>query len=105
MCSGYWLEQDHGRPAQDLLANDAFLADYARTLAQGFATAVFLYNPAVIVLGGGVAQTGDRLIAALQAALTDELGSWAYLAPKVAVTTMGASGVHWGAGELARGLL
>lgn len=105
MCSGYWLERDHGRPAKELLASDEFLADYAATLARGLAGAVLLYNPALIVLGGGVSRTGQRLADAASGALAAELGSWSDMAPAIAVSRFDAEGVHWGAMELARDLL
>jgi glucokinase len=105
LCSGYWLGQDNGRPAQELLLDEEFLRAYCKMFARGLATAVLLYDPAVIVLGGGVSLTGQRLADAVSDALSQELGSWRYLAPTVAVSDLGAHGVHWGAGELARGLL
>ena len=104
LCSGYWLEQDHGQPASQLLADDAFLTDYSRLLARGLATAVLLYNPTVIVLGGGVARTGLRLATVTRTAIATELASWSHLTPTITPSRFDAEGVHLGAMELARDL-
>lgn len=53
MCSGLWLERDHGKPAYELLRDPAFVARYVVDLAQGLKTAVMMINPARIVIGGG----------------------------------------------------
>lgn len=104
MCSGYWLEHDHGKPAADLLADDHFLGDYARTFARGLATAVLLYNPGVVVLGGGVSRVGARLTDALTDSLRLELASWGHLTPRICTTVFDSDGVHRGARELTREL-
>ena len=104
LCSGYWIERDYGRPAAELFADDAFLADYSTTLARGLASAVLLYNPLVIVLGGGVSRVGDRLTTALAERLTDDLASWSHLVPGLTVSTFDLNGVHLGAKELTRDL-
>ena len=105
VCSGAWLERTHGRPAEVLLAEDAFLSTYAENLARGFADAVLLYNPEVLVIGGGISNAGPRLLERVRITLKKELGSWAHLMPRIEISTLGPSGVHLGAMELARGLL
>jgi glucokinase len=105
LCSGYWIERDHGRSAAELFADDDFLADYAATLAKGCATAVLLYNPSVIVLGGGVSRVGSRLTSSVAQHLTDELATWSHLVPRLTTSRFDLDGVHLGAKELTRDLL
>ena len=105
LCSGYWIEQDHGRPAVELFADDAFLSEYSATLARGLATATLAYNPSVIVLGGGVSRVGRRLTDELTTHLTRELASWSHLVPRIVTSRFDRDGVHLGAKELTRDLL
>lgn len=104
LCSGYWIEQDHGKPASELFADDQFLTEYAATFSQGLATAVLLYNPGVVVLGGGVSRVGKRLTDALRDSLVEELASWKDLMPRITASVFDSDGVHRGARELTREL-
>jgi glucokinase len=105
LCSGYWIEQDHGTPAAELFARDDFLAEYSAHFARGLASAVLLYNPAVVVLGGGVSRVGKRLTDSLTANLSTELASWIHLTPRITTSRFDGDGVHLGARELARVVL
>jgi len=105
LCSGYWIEQDHGKPAAELFAHDEFLAEYSVLFARGLASAVLLYNPAVVVLGGGVSRVGTRLTDNLTASLSIELASWSHLTPRITTSRFDGAGVHLGARELARDVL
>ncbi len=105
LCSGYWIEQDHGKPAAELFAHDDFLADYSALFARGLAAAVLLYNPSVVVLGGGVSRVGKRLTDSLTASLSIELASWSHLTPRITTSRFDGDGVHLGARELARDVL
>ncbi len=105
LCSGYWIEADSGKPAAELFESDEFLETYCAVFARGLATAVLLYNPAVIVLGGGVSRVGDRLTAQLTDSLTTELASWKHLTPRITTSRFDGDGVHLGARELTRDLL
>jgi glucokinase len=105
LCSGYWIEQDHGKPAAELFARDDFLAEYSALFARGLASAVLLYNPAVVVLGGGVSRVGKRLTDSLTASLSTELASWSHLTPRITTSRFDGDGVHLGARELARDVL
>ena len=69
------------------------------------ATAVLLYNPTVIVLGGGVSRVGDQLTSQLTDSLTTELASWKHLTPRITTSRFDGDGVHLGARELTRDLL
>ena len=104
LCSGYWIEQDNGRPAAELFADDDFLADYSRNLARGLSNAVLLYNPSVIVLGGGVSRVGTRLTEALTDSLERELATWSHMVPTITTSRFDHVGVHLGAKELTRDL-
>lgn len=104
LCSGFWIEQDHGRPAAELLADDDFLAEYSRVFARGLSTAILLYNPSVIVLGGGVSRVGTRLTKSLADSVSRELESWSHMAPVITTSTFDREGVHLGAKELTRDL-
>jgi glucokinase len=105
LCSGYWIEVDNGKPASDLFANDEFLKNYCNLFARGLASAVLLYNPAVVVLGGGVSRVGARLTTQLTDSLQSELASWKHLTPRITTSRFDGEGVHLGAKELVRDLL
>jgi glucokinase len=104
MCSGYWIEQDSGKPATELFVSDEFLANYSRNLAAGLANAVLLLNPEVVVLGGGVSRVGNRLVDSLTQALKIELGSWQHLTPRITISAFDNAGVHRGVQALTREL-
>jgi glucokinase len=104
LCSGYWLERDHGKPANELFDDDEFLANYAAVLARGIANAVLIVNPSDVVLGGGVSKVGPRLASAVQASLATEMGTWGQMTPRVHVSKFGYEGMHLGAREILNGL-
>jgi glucokinase len=105
LCSGYWIEQDHGKSAVELFRDDSFVADYAETLARGLSNAILLYNPSVIVLGGGISRVGTRLTERVADSLASELASWRHLIPTITTSRYDREGVHRGAKELTRDLL
>jgi glucokinase len=105
MCSGFWIERDNGRPAAELFTDDEFLTSYATTFARGLVSAILLYNPAVVVLGGGVSRVGDRLTARLTDSVARELASWSHMVPRIVTSEFDRDGVHLGAKELTRDLL
>jgi glucokinase len=104
LCSGYWIEQDHGRTAVELFADDNFLAEYSRVFSRGLSNAILLYNPSVIVLGGGVSRVGARLTKSLTDNVSRELESWSHMVPVITTSTFDRDGVHLGAKELTRDL-
>jgi glucokinase len=104
LCSGYWIEQDYGRPAIELFADDDFLAEYSRVFARGLSHAILLYNPSVIVLGGGVSRVGTRLTKSLTDSVSRELESWSHMVPVITTSRFDSEGVHLGAKELTRDL-
>ncbi len=76
MCCGLWLERDYGKPAAELFQDPAFVLKYVVNLAAGLKAAVMLFNPARIVIGGGIAKAGDRLFAPLREELRRQVTAW-----------------------------
>jgi glucokinase len=102
MCCGLWLERDHGKPAHELLRDAAFAQRYVVDLAMGLKAAIMLLNPARIVIGGGIAKTGEMLFAPLRAELRRQVTKWSGATLDVVPATLGDDSVLWGALELAR---
>jgi glucokinase len=102
MCSGLWLERDHGKPARELMQDPEFVSRYVVDLAQGLKAAIMLLNPARIVIGGGIAQAGERLFTPLRAELRRQVTNWSQARIEVAAAALGNDSVLWGALALAR---
>jgi glucokinase len=102
MCSGLWLERDHGKPARELMQDPVFVSRYVVDLAQGLKVAIMLLNPARIVIGGGIAQAGERLLTPLRAELRRQVTNWSQARIDVAAAALGNDSVLWGALALAR---
>lgn len=82
--SGYWIEHDHGQPAVDYLADDARMTEWSGDLARGLWSATLLLDPAVIVIGGGMAAQGARL----ESHLAAHLDAWARSSMRSAPTVV-----------------
>jgi glucokinase len=102
MCCGLWLEQDHGRPAHELLTDPVFVDRYVIDLARGLKAVIMLLNPARIVIGGGISKAGDALFIPLRAELRRQITSWSRARIDVVPAALGDDSVLWGAYELAR---
>ncbi len=102
MCCGLWLERDHARPAKELLQDPAFVERYVVNVAMGLKAAVMLINPARIVIGGGIAQAGDRLFRPLRAELRRQITSWSGARLDVVQAALADDSVLYGAMSLAR---
>ena len=102
MCSGLWLERDYGKPARELMQDPEFVSRYVVDLAQGLKAAIMLLNPARIVIGGGIAQAGERLFAPLRAELRRQVTNWSRARLDVVPAALGDDSVLWGALALAR---
>jgi len=102
LCCGLWLERDHGRPAQVLLADRQFVARYVVDLALGLKAALMLLNPARIVIGGGMSKSGDALFVPLREELGRQMTSWSRARVDIVPAELGDDSVLWGALELAR---
>ncbi|MGI8741526.1 MAG: ROK family protein [Bryobacteraceae bacterium] len=105
MCCGLWLERDHGKTAQELMADPEFVSRYVVDLARGLKAAIMLLNPARIVIGGGMSKAGDRLFAPLRAELRRQVTSWSCARMDVVPAALGDDSVLFGAFSLSRPVL
>ena len=104
MCSGLWLERDHGRAAKELLQDPAFVERYVVDLALGLKAAIMLLNPARIVIGGGIGKAGEALFAPLRRELRRQITEWSRARIDVVPAALGDDSVLYGALALARSL-
>jgi glucokinase len=102
MCSGLWLERDHGRTAKDLLRDPEFVRRYVVDLALGLKTCIMLLNPARIVIGGGIAKAGDPLFAPLRVELRRQITGCSGARIEVVPAALGDDSVLYGALVLAQ---
>jgi glucokinase len=103
MCCGLWLERDHGRPAEELLRDPAFVERYVVDLALGLKAAIMLLNPARIIIGGGISKAGDALFVPLRAELRRQITDWSRARIDVVPAALGDDSVLYGALVLAVG--
>jgi glucokinase len=103
MCCGLWLERDHGRPAEELLRDTAFVQRYVVDLALGLKAAIMLLNPARIIIGGGISKAGDALFVPLRAELRRQITDWSRARIDVVPAVLGDDSVLYGALALAAG--
>jgi len=97
MCCGLWLERDHGKPVPELFEDPAFVARYVVDLARGLKAAIMLLNPARIVIGGGIANAGERLFGPLREELRRQITIWSRARLDVVPAALGSDSVLWGA--------
>ncbi|MBM3814611.1 MAG: ROK family protein [Acidimicrobiia bacterium] len=102
LCCGLWLQRDHGRPAHLLLLDPAFVSQYVVNLAAGLKACIMLWNPARIVIGGGISKAGAALFDPLRAELRRQITSWTRARIDVQPAALGDDSVLYGAMELAR---
>ena len=105
LCAGIWLERDHGKPASELLKDQGFVEGYVKPLAQGLKTCIMLYNPARIVIGGGISKAGEALFAPLREELGRQITPWSRARVDVVPASLGDDSILWGALALARSFL
>ena len=101
MCCGLWIERDHGRPAEELLQDPAFVTRYVVDLALGLKAAIMLLNPARIVIGGGISKAGDALFVPLRAELRRQITAWSRARIDVVPAQLADDSVLYGAMALA----
>ncbi|HEX6291615.1 MAG TPA: ROK family protein [Herpetosiphonaceae bacterium] len=104
MCCGLWLERDHGRPAKELLRDEAFVRRYVVDLALGLKAGIMLLNPGRIVLGGGISKAGDALFEPLRIELRRQITPWSGARIDVVPAELGDDSVLYGALALAQTL-
>ncbi|HEY7307034.1 MAG TPA: ROK family protein [Bryobacteraceae bacterium] len=102
LCSGLWLERDHGKPASELLRDPAFVGEYVKPLAQGLKNGIMFLNPARIVIGGGISKAGDALFGPLRKELGAQLTSWSRARVDVVPAALGDDSILWGALALSK---
>jgi glucokinase len=88
--------------AGDRLACE-ILSDSARYLGQAIATAILLLNPERVVLGGGVAKSGEYFWRTLRQAASDQVLPG--MAVEILPASLGDDASLWGAATLAQNLI
>jgi glucokinase len=101
MCCGLWLERDYGRPAKELLQDPEFTRKYVVHLAQGVKNCIMFFNPARVVIGGGISKAGDLLFVPLRNELRKQMPAWSKARIDVVPAGLGGHSVLWGALALA----
>ncbi|MDQ2842210.1 MAG: ROK family protein [Acidobacteriota bacterium] len=101
LCAGIWLERDYGKPARELLGDPVFTRQYVRPLAQGLKSCIMLFNPARIVIGGGISKAGDALFGPLREELGRQITPWSRATVDVVPASLGDDSILWGALALA----
>jgi glucokinase len=102
LCAGIWLERDYRKPAKELFRDPLFVKDYVRPLAQGLKTTIMLFNPARIVIGGGISKAGDALFGPLREELGRQITPWSRATVDVVPAVLGNETILWGALALAK---
>ncbi len=97
MCSGLWIERDHGKPAHELFDDARFVEGCVVDLAMGLKAAIMLLNPGRIVIGGGIAKAGEKLFEPLRAELRRQVTHWSRARLDVVPAELGDDSVLWGA--------
>ena len=98
LISGTAIRRIYGKPAENL--EPAEWDEVARNLGMGLRNMAAIYAPDVIVIGGGVAQQGEKLLAPARAVMTSHLKL--VPAPRVMVSKLGYDTALRGALVLAR---
>lgn len=101
MCSGLWLERDYGKPAKDLMQDHEFVEQYVVFLARGLKNCIMFFNPARIIVGGGIATAGDALFLPLRKEIARQMPPWSKARVDVVPAALGGQSILWGALELA----
>lgn len=102
LCCGLWLESDYGRPASELLQDPVFTARYVQPLALGLKNCIMFFNPARIIIGGGISKAGDALFSPLRQELGRIITSWSRARVEVVRASLGDDSILWGGLALAK---
>ena len=84
----------------DIVAMDVFL-EVGRVLGHGVANLVSLFDPEIVVIGGGIAGASDLYLEALQKGMKEKAQPLAAKQVRVVVSTLGGDANLLGAGRLA----
>ena len=101
-CSGYWIKKDHGIDAEVYLEEPENFASWVRNLGKGLWGAVTLIDPAVLIVGGGMAAQGERLLSALREELDGHARAGQRPVPKIELGDATGRTVLLGAAQLAQ---
>lgn len=101
LCSGRAIEARAGRPASELLLEDAFRSVYVRDLARGLRTVILLLNPERVIIGGGLSKAGEPLFRGLRAELGRQMPPSLPACIEILPAELGDDSVLWGALALA----
>ena len=104
MCSGLWLEKDHGKPASDLMKDPDFVSRYVVDLALGLKNCIMLLNPESIIIGGGISKAGDALFRPLREELRRQITNWSHARIDVRPALLADDSVLYGAQVMANQL-
>jgi glucokinase len=99
--SGYWIRKDHHVSATEFLAEQANFDMWMDGLGKGLWTAVLMLDPALVVLGGGMAGQGSRLQKGLQEYFDRRSAAIGRFPPRVAMGDSSGRSVLLGAALLA----
>ena len=102
MCCGLWLERDFGKPASELLQDEAFVRSYVVKLARGLKAALMILNPNRIIIGGGISKAGDALFVPLREELNRQMTAWSRARREVLPAKLGDDSVLYGCLALAK---
>ena len=97
MCSGLWLENDYGKPAQELMQDAEFVSRYVVDLALGMKACIMIVNPARIVIGGGIGKAGEALFGPLRSELRRQITDWSAARIDVVPAALADDSVLYGA--------
>jgi glucokinase len=104
VCSGLWLENEHGKAAKELMQDPQFVRRYVVDLSLGLKACIMLLNPARIVIGGGISKAGDALFLPLRAELRRQITNWSAARIDVQPAALKDDSVLYGALALAKGI-
>ena len=77
------------------------MATYVVFLARGLKNCIMFFNPARIIIGGGIATAGDPLFLPLRKELARQMPPWSKARVDVVPAALGRHTILWGALELA----
>jgi len=97
LCAGLWLERDYGKHASELLKDESFTRSYVKPFAQGLKTCIMLFNPARIVIGGGISKAGEALFGPLREELARQLTPWSRARVDLVPARLADDAILWGA--------
>jgi glucokinase len=87
------------------MQDKTFVRQYVKPLAQGLKTAIMLFNPQRVVIGGGISKAGGALFVPLREELGRQITPWSRASVDVVRAMLGDDSILWGALALAQNSL